>query len=220
MINELTPETFLKALTSVRKINRYKNEFILKAGYSLQNAIYVLFHEVWKNENVPDKWYNSELIQLEKGKTPKNSLENFCFMHIEHLIVKLFQQIVYLETKDLLINNMTKFQIASRPGHRAIEHVFCVMSLIQLKEKEGNAVYLSLFDLQKYFDRESIFDCQYEVYKSAVRGKMYRLMFLMNENTRIKVRTPVGLTDSDDVGPTPDARTGNRNRGNYQRSKS
>ena len=43
---ELTPKMFLKALASVRKNKSDKYKFILKAGYSLQNAIYVLFHEV------------------------------------------------------------------------------------------------------------------------------------------------------------------------------
>ena len=31
---------------------------------------------------------------------------------------------------------------------------------------------------------------------------MYRLMFLLNENTNIRVRTPVGTTDWKQVGPT------------------
>ena len=34
-------------------------------------------------------------------------------------------------------------------------------------------------------------------YKSDVKGKLYRLIFKMNENIRITVKTPVGLTESE-----------------------
>ena len=34
-----------------------------------------------------------------------------------------------------------------------------------------------------------------------VKGKVYRLLYEMNKNVRIRVKTPVGLTKSEDVGP-------------------
>ena len=53
----------------------------------------------------------------------------------------------------------------------------------------------------KFFDRESAADCHFELYKLGIRGRLYRLLYLLNENIRIRVRTPVGVTDSADTGP-------------------
>jgi hypothetical protein len=39
-----------------------------------------------------------------------------------------------------------------------------------------------------------------ELYKSKVQGKLYRLLYEMNKNTKISVQTPVGLTDECDTG--------------------
>ena len=39
-----------------------------------------------------------------------------------------------------------------------------------------------------------------ELYKNEVRGKLYRLLFEMNKNTKISVQTPVGMTDEKDTG--------------------
>ena len=39
-----------------------------------------------------------------------------------------------------------------------------------------------------------------EIYKNEVRGKLYRLLYMMNQNTRIRVKTPVGITDAADTG--------------------
>ena len=39
-----------------------------------------------------------------------------------------------------------------------------------------------------------------ELYKSGVTGKLYRLLYKMNQNTRICVQTPVGMTEEQDTG--------------------
>ena len=71
-----------------------------------------------------------------------------------------------IATKEKLISNMSKFQIATKPGHRATEHIFCMMSLILLAEASGRAQIIALQDVMKFFDKESAIDCQYEIYKS------------------------------------------------------
>ena len=41
-----------------------------------------------------------------------------------------------------------------------------------------------------------------ELHRSGIDGKLYRLLYHMNENTRIVVQTPVGLTSECEVGET------------------
>ena len=54
----------------------------------------------------------------------------------------------------------------------------------------------------KFFDKESATDIQLEIYKKDIKGKLYRIIYLLNENLRIKVITPVGLTDSAEISAT------------------
>ena len=39
-----------------------------------------------------------------------------------------------------------------------------------------------------------------ELYRNKVKGKLYRLLYTMNKNTRIMIQTPVGLTEERDTG--------------------
>jgi hypothetical protein len=55
-------------------------------------------------------------------------------------------------------------------------------------------------DVSKFFDRESLVDCMNELYKCNIKGKLYRLLFQMNKNTKISVQTPVGITEESDTG--------------------
>ena len=51
-----------------------------------------------------------------------------------------------------------------------------------------------------FFYSESLLDCLSELYKSQIKGKLYRLIFRLNENINITVKTPVGDSDSEDTG--------------------
>ena len=73
-------------------------------------------------------------------------------------------------------------------------------SVVGLYVASGKAVIVSMWDLSKNFDRENLMDCMNELYKSGVKGKLYRLLYNMNKNTRICVQTPVGVTEEEDTG--------------------
>ena len=123
-------------------------------------------------------------------------------VHLKEETPKLFSQIATMAAKDNLISNMTKYQIATKPGHRATEHVFVVLSRMAMYEVKGKGMIISVFDLSKYFDSESLQDCCGKIYSNKVKGKVYRLLYTLNKNVRIRVKTPVGETKSQDAGPT------------------
>ena len=99
-----------------------------------------------------------------------------------------------------LMTNMSKYQLASKKGHRASEHLYTIMSIISYLEDKKEAVIVSMFDIKKYFDSESLVDAMGELYKCQIKGKLYRLLYKLNENIRVTVKTPVGETESADTG--------------------
>ena len=52
--------------------------------------------------------------------------------------------------KPIIVENMPPFQIGAVPGHRAQEHLFVIKSFIAQKEKENEAVAITLLDLVKF----------------------------------------------------------------------
>ena len=95
---------------------------------------------------------------------------------------------------------MTEFQIGTKPGHRAQEHLFVLKSIIALYNSYDRAVLLQLWDISKFFDREHLRDAMDVLYNRGTRGKLYRLLFELNKNTIVKVRTAVGDTEEEDTG--------------------
>ena len=196
---ELSKDMFESSLKAVKSKHK-KYEFLIKGGNSLKEALYKLYEKVWISENLPSIWDDTTIIQIYKGKGVKEDLNNQRNIHTKLDVPKLFGHMVTTAAKGKIVENMTKFQLGTKPGHRAQEHLFVAHSTIQLYNLCGKAVIVQLYDIQKFFDREMLRDCMDALYNSGIRGKLYRLLYQMNKQTNVRVRTGVGLSDNQVTG--------------------
>ena len=66
---------------------------------------------------IAEKWRESTLIQLRKGRGRPGNLEEMRHIHIHNEYLSFFSQIVMFYSKDILLQNMSKFQIAQWSGY-------------------------------------------------------------------------------------------------------
>ena len=199
---DLTESMFNNAVKRLKTKHPGKYKFIMNSGESLHKALFKLCKIVWTSEEIPDEWKQTNIIQLFKGKGNRDELGNYRNIHTKVDVRKLFGDIVTDEMKEKVKDNVSKFQIWAMQGHRAQEHLFSLKSVIGYYNKRGKGLILSLYDISKYFDRENLRDCMGELHKANVRGKLYRLIFNLNKETEVSVKTPVGSTEFTDVGET------------------
>ena len=63
--------------------------------------------------------------------------------------------------------------------------------------KKENGIF-QVFDMEKFFDKESLLDAMYTLSTRAkVCDKTYRLWYKLNDKARISVKTTVGESDSE-----------------------
>ena len=196
---EFSNEMFEKSLKGLKK-NSDKYQFILQGGKSLKEALFSLFNLVWQTEEKPDQWRKTVIIQLYKGKGEKNEYGKQRNIHTKLDVPKFFSHTVMNQAKGKIIENMTKFQIGTKTGHRAQEHLFTLKSIISLNLYLDLPLVTQLYDISKFFDRESLRDGMNSIYNCGIQGKLYRLIYNMNKDTKIKVRTAIGETEEKDTG--------------------
>ena len=196
---EFTETFFDDCLNFLKKRNNGKYDFILKSGSSLKKCLCSLFRYIWTTEDKPEQWRRTTLIQLHK-KGSKDDMSNYRNIHTKLDIPKLFGFMVITLAKVPIIQNMSKYQIGTVPGHRSQEHLFVMRSLISLYNHYKQPVIIQLYDIQKCFDSEMLVDGLDAIYNSGVKGKLYRLLYMMNKNTIIKVKTGVGMTEEENTG--------------------
>ena len=196
---EFTREFFDNCLDAIKKKNNRKYDFIIKSVNSLIEALLRLFKYVWNSEDKPDQWRRTTIIQLHK-KNSKDDLENYRNIHTKNDVPKLFGFMVTRLAKIPIIQNMSRYQIGTVPGHRSEEHLFVMKMVISLYSSYNKPIILQLYDIKKFFDRELLVDGMDAIYASGVRGKLYRLLFMMNKDTIVKVNTGVGTTEEAETG--------------------
>ena len=84
--------------------------------------------------------------------------------------------------------------------HRAQEHLFTLKSIIALYMSLGVAIIIQFYDISKFFDRENLQDGMDALYNYGIVGKLYRLIYNLNKNTKLKVKTAVGISKEDEIG--------------------
>ena len=167
----------------LKSSNRY--EFITKAGTAFHLALFNLFRTVWKSERIPDSWRETVLVQLSKSRGKTGELKNMRHIHLRNIYLSLFSQIVISFVKDSLIDHLSKYQIACKPGRRPSEHLFTIKSIIAFYQKQKKGIILSSLHISTFYDSENLTDCLSEIYKCSVKGKIYRLIFEMNKTSRL-----------------------------------
>ena len=158
----------MRHLMQISKKPGSKYDFLIRGGPAIKAALYKLCQVVWKTETQPDRWSKSTLVQLYKGKGPRSILDNMRHIHTKDETPKFFGHMVVSACKEKMTSNMTKFQIGTKPGHRAQEHLFVLKSVIALYMNYDKAIILSMWDVSKIFDCDSLADCMNELYKSKV----------------------------------------------------
>ena len=76
-----------------------------------------------------------------------------------------------------------------------------VKSNIALKLLMGEGVILTLLDLVKFFDKQSLIDACNALYQAKVNPKFYRVWYNLNAKTEIEVRTGSGVSARGLAGP-------------------
>ena len=128
-LEELPIESFMKTLEIIQKKPGNKYQFVTGSGESLKTALLKLFQIIWKTEKIPVSWHKSTVTQLYKGSGLISDLSSMRHIHSRDILAKVFSQIVLYHAKDNLLKNMSKYQIACKPGHRPSEHLFVLKSV-------------------------------------------------------------------------------------------
>ena len=132
-------------------------------------------------------------MQLPK-KGSAQDLDNKRFIHMKEWLPRLVETLTVQPMKADIFNAGTKFQIGGCPRKQTAFHLFVVKSNIASKIMFGKGVILTLLDIIKFFDKQSLIDACDALHIANVNNKFYRVWYLLNSCTEIEVRTGAGTS--------------------------
>ena len=113
---------------------------------------------------------------------------------------KLCEAIVTETMKEDIVNACPKIQIGGMPKSMSVEHLVTLKTWMAMKEQKKENGIFQVFDMEKFFDKESLIDTMHTLDKKGkISNKSYRLWYRLNEDARISVKTSIGETRSKKV---------------------
>ena len=196
----ITDEDYFLILHKFKSKRSATYDFIIRAGLKFQLSILKLCRRLIENETFPKRFNLTTLIQLPK-KGSAQELENKRFIHIKDWLARLVEALTVQQMKTEIFQAGTKFQIGGCPGMRTVFHLFVVKSNIAVKISQGKGVIITLLDLIKFFDKQSLVDACESLDKANVNSKFFRVRYKLNSKTEIEVRTGAGVSARGLAGP-------------------
>ena len=184
---------YYKVIKRIKDKN--KNLFLLfnKAGPMYKAAIFMLMKRLIEKEEVPKAYDLTSLTQIWKKKGSALSLNNMRFIHMKCWRAKLLEALITEKMKPRIVEATPKIQIGGMPSSQSVEHLVTLKTWMKQIEENKSEGIVSLFDMSKFFDKESLLDCMDTLNKKAkIDAKSYRMLYKLNENTKISVKTSVG----------------------------
>ena len=173
---------YCKVIKRIKDKN--KNMFLLfnKAGPMYKAALFMVMKRLIEKEEVPKAYDLTSLTQIWKKKGSALSLNNMRFIHMKCWRAKLLEALITEKMKPQIVAATPKIQIGGMPSSQSVEHLVTLKTWMkQIEEKDSEGI-VSLYDMSKFFDKESLLDCMDTLNKKAkIDAKSYRMLYKLNE---------------------------------------
>ena len=197
---EISERDFEKVVKKFQQKNKRGYDFLVRGGKKFKKAVFMLCKRMIDQETFPERFEETVLQQLYKGKGSRLELGNSRFIHLKEWLPRTCDALIVEKMKPDILASSSIFQIGGQAGHRTQEHLFTVRSVAALKMQQGMGIMLQVYDIRRFFDKENIRDVMNTLNEIGVNRKAYRTWFLLNQKTRISIKTGVGMTKECDVG--------------------
>lgn len=189
-------------IAKFRKSGKRNYDFITKASQGFQDSVFEFCVRMFEEEEFPKEFQNTTLHMIFKGgKGRKEVLSDSRFIHCKDFWARTAEGLIVEDgLKIALIEKSSIYQIGGQPGHRPEELIFVMKSLIAKHRKEKKMIIVKLYDISKFFDKETIEDAILTCKKRGADPKAVRLWYKLNEFTKIRVKTGWGTSELEDVG--------------------
>ena len=192
---ELDYKLFEKVIKKIKDKNKNMYRLFNKAGEDYKKTIFEYMKIVIRKEEIPQRYKATTLTQIWKGKGSPLSLNNMRFIHMRGWKPKLLEALITEKMKPKIVEATPKFQLGGMPGASATEHLVVLKTWLKSKEQKKENGIFNLYDMSKFFDKESLLDCMDILNTVAgIDKKSYRMWYKLNEDTDIRVKTSVGLS--------------------------
>ena len=176
------------------------SEILIHAGTNLKINILNMLNYFWENEEIPDMLHKIDIKTMYKGKGNTEDLKNQRGLFLSNEISKLYEKMMDLRSKPRIESNISQWQAGGRPKRSIVDQLFILRAVMNNCKYMNLKVVIEFLDLVKAFDKMELKSVMLDLWRSEVRGKVWRNIYHINSKSTLAVKTAFGKTKEFDIG--------------------
>ena len=168
-------------------------------GHDLKMALLKLFNSIKNEQRLPKCLQYANITTIWKKKGSKQDLNNDRGIFVVSVIRMILDSLIYQDKYSDLDINMSCSNIGARKQRNVRDHLFVVNGIINsVLNGESSPVDIQIYDIEKCFDALWLDDCMLDLYETLpmkTRDDKISLIYEMNKQNYVAVKTALGLTD-------------------------
>ena len=169
-----------------------KNEVLKRGGDPMVTLIYPLVIQFWRSEKVAKQWNDGIISSIWKNRGDKEDLNNHRGITVSSGVGTIPEEIVDNRIQKNI--KFTQFQAGGRKGCSPVDHIFIIRGIISYALHTKKRLILTMYDVEKAYDRADMDDMLYIAWRDGVRGKLWRLTREINTELTATIKTKHGNT--------------------------
>ena len=165
-------------------------------GKDLKNSMLILFNKVKLEIEFPVFMEMADIISIYKGKGDRLELNSDRGIFIVNLFRSILMKLVYNDKYSIVDSNMSDSNVGARKGKNIRNHLFIVNGVInEVVQDKSKSLDIQILDYKQCFDSMWLEDTINDLYEAGVTDDNLALIYKSNENNRVAVKTPCGMTE-------------------------
>lgn len=152
------------------------NWMLFTSGEAMQREMLELFNKCWREEEMPEEWFQTLVSYIYKGKGNKNELTSYRPIGLSSALVNLFKKMWLNRIAPVLMKQMAPNQGGFRKGSGAREQLWTLVEFLEERMAHETGSIFCTTDAHKAFDQVFREGTTYLLYGHGIRGKMLKML--------------------------------------------
>ena len=201
--DDVTEFTIEELLTAIKKLKKKKapgpddivSEFLTEAGDGMLIPLLEILNEIKRSKQPPKQWNSVIITIIYKNKGSRKSLVNYRGIFLASIVSKVFERMLKTRMKSCM-EKVNLCQAGARSNRGPPDNTFIVNAVIDHYRYLNKTLYITAYDFEQAFDSLWLQDCILSLHALGVPEYILKLIYNLNREAEITVKTPYGLTSS------------------------
>ena len=172
----------------------WRGEWLKNGGEEMERSLCKLFNKMEQEIDIPSQWKTMLVRSIDKKGKGNNLKDTQRGIFLTNMVSKVYEKVKKVQNERYL-DNMSEMQMAGRMGYSTMDNIIIVSAIIKDNKERKKPTYLLFGDAEKCFDKLWLKDSILELAELGVSAKDAMMIYKMNEEATLVVKTPVGNTE-------------------------